>query len=108
MAKVWRKFKRMTRQYLSIRQLSELTPWTPTAIRRMIARGILVEGRHYTQPFGWHSQIIFRWDAVRELIEHGLPPEPRHVRPTQPPIDPDEVESRLHRLLRQRAQETRS
>jgi len=57
------------RQYLHIDQLAELTPWTPSAIRTMMARGIFKEGVHYFKPGGPNARPIFKWAAVQALIE---------------------------------------
>jgi len=61
------------RQYLYIEQLAELTPWSPTAIRTMMARGDFREGVHYHKPHGRRSRPIFSWVAVREFIEGAAP-----------------------------------
>lgn len=55
--------------YLSIRELAAFTPWTEQAIRTMIRRGTFKRGVHYFQPFGRRGQVIFKWQAVVELIE---------------------------------------
>ena len=60
---------RNQREYLSVEQLSELTPWTPQAIRTLVSRGTLREGVHFFRPFGRGSRLIFRWTAVVDLIE---------------------------------------
>ena len=53
--------------YLSIRELSALTPWTEQAIRTMIAKGVLKEGEHF---FHVGRRTVFKWEAVVEFIEH--------------------------------------
>jgi hypothetical protein len=57
------------RAYLSAEQLSELTPWTPDGIQKMIRRGVLVRGVHYFQPFGRRGRLLFKWEAIVALIE---------------------------------------
>ena len=57
------------RQYLYIHQLAELTPWSPAAIRTMMARGTLKPGVHFFRPHGSGSRPIFSWPAVQDYIE---------------------------------------
>jgi hypothetical protein len=57
------------REYLYVEQLAELTPWSPAAIRTMIARGILKQGVHFFKPQGPGSRPIFSWRAVVGYIE---------------------------------------
>lgn len=52
--------------YLSIRELSALTPWTEQAIRSKMAKGILREGEHF---FHDGRRPVFKWDAVVAYIE---------------------------------------
>ncbi len=59
------------REYLSIEQLAELTPWTPSAIRTMMTRGVFRLGVHFFKPFGTNSHPIFCWSAVERLIREG-------------------------------------
>jgi hypothetical protein len=54
--------------YLSIRELSALTPWTEQAIRTMIAKGILREGEHF---FHVARRPVLKWDAIVAFIEAG-------------------------------------
>lgn len=58
------------RAYLNADELSKLTPWSPEAIRRMVARGVLRKGEHYFQPFGPRTQLLFKWPAIAALIEN--------------------------------------
>jgi hypothetical protein len=53
--------------YLSIRELSALTPWTEQAIRTMITKGVLKEGEHF---FHVGRRTVLKWEAVVEFIEH--------------------------------------
>jgi hypothetical protein len=62
------------RAYLSAAQLAQCTPWTEDAIRRMVSRGILRRGVHVFQPLGPRSQLVFRWEAIVELIEGRAAP----------------------------------
>jgi hypothetical protein len=55
--------------YLSAEELAQRTPWTPNAIEKMIARGVLTRGVHFFQFGGRRSRLIFKWDAIVELIE---------------------------------------
>lgn len=57
------------RSYLYIEQLAACTPWSPDAIRTMIARGTLKLGVHYFKPHGPNSRPIFSWDAIVKHIE---------------------------------------
>lgn len=88
------------REYLYIEQLAELTPWTPDAIRTMIARHVFRLGVHYFKPHGRNSRPIFCWKAVREYIELGnagtgetIPLANGSV------VDLDEATTKAHRLL---------
>ena len=58
--------------YVSIAGLATLTPWSQSAIRRMISRGVFQRGVHYFQPTGEGGQVIFRLAAVIEFIEGAL------------------------------------
>ena len=53
--------------YLSIRELSALTPWTEQAIRTMMAKGVLKEGEHF---FRVGRRTVLKWNAIVSLIEH--------------------------------------
>lgn len=57
------------REYLSVAQLAALTPWSEAAIRTLMARGKLRQDEHYFKPFGPSSHPIFKWTAVKQLIE---------------------------------------
>jgi hypothetical protein len=52
--------------YLSIRELSALTPWTEQAIRTMMSKGVVKEGEHF---FHVGRRTVFKWEAVVEFIE---------------------------------------
>jgi len=60
---------RNRREYLSVQQLAELVPWSPSSIRSMICRGQLRQGEHFFKPFGAASHPIFRWTSIVNLIE---------------------------------------
>src|SRR5271166_7184108 len=47
--------------YVSIRELSSLTPWTEQAIRTMMAKGILRESEHF---FHVGRRPIFKWGRL--------------------------------------------
>jgi hypothetical protein len=57
------------REYLSIAQLAEVTPWTVEAINAKIKRGEFVRGVHYFQPNGRRGQVIVKWSAIVAFIE---------------------------------------
>ena len=52
--------------YVSIRELSALTPWTEQAIRTMIAKRIMREGEHF---FHVGRRPVFKWEAIVGFIE---------------------------------------
>ncbi len=52
--------------YVSIRELSSLTPWTEQAIRTMMAKRILREGEHF---FHVGRRPVFKWEAIVRFIE---------------------------------------
>jgi hypothetical protein len=54
--------------YVSIRELSSLTPWTQQAIRTMMAKRILREGEHF---FHVGRRPVFKWEAIVRFIERG-------------------------------------
>lgn len=90
------------REYLYIEHLAELTPWSPDAIRTMIARGVFRLGVHYFKPHGHGSRPIFCWRAIQEYIEQGgagsrrgetIPLADGSV------VDLDEATTKAHRLL---------
>ena len=91
------------REYLYIDQLADLTPWSPQAIRTMIARGIFKENVHYFRPNGAVSRPIFSWTAVVQYIE-GPQTKPADERAVPlaagGAIDLDEAAKEVHRLLR--------
>jgi len=62
--------------YLSIRELSALTPWTEQAIRTMMAKGVLREGRHF---FHVGRRTVLKWDAIVIFIERGEETEPLKI-----------------------------
>ena len=53
--------------YVSIRELSALTPWTEQAIRTMMAKRIMREGEHF---FHVGRRPVFKWEAIVGFIEH--------------------------------------
>jgi hypothetical protein len=55
--------------YLSIEELSALTPWTEQAVRSKIKRGDFIADVHF---FRIGRRIIFKWDAVVNLIENRV------------------------------------
>jgi hypothetical protein len=52
--------------YLSIRELSALTPWTEQATQTMMAKGVLREGEHFF-PVG--RRTVLKWYAIVGFIE---------------------------------------
>jgi hypothetical protein len=99
------------RAYLSAEQLSEVTPWTPDGIEKMMRRGVLMRGVHYFQPFGRRSRLVFKWDAIVALIEgravqsepqavvEGETVEPSAVAPARRTLDVEKATTDLQRLL---------
>ena len=86
--------------YVSVAELAALTPWSESAIRTMIARGVFQRGIHYFQPAGRKGQIVFRWDAVVRYIE-GEPTVPTQgIRLADGTVvDLEEAEKQARRLL---------
>ena len=88
------------KQDLYIDQLTQLTPWSPDAIRTMMARGEFKLGRDYFKPHGPNSRPIFSWPAVVEYIES----EPHELAGGKIPlangcvIDLNEATTKAHRL----------
>jgi hypothetical protein len=100
----WRDWATGMREYLYIEQLAELTPWTPQAIRTMMARGVFKRGVHYFKPHGPLSRPIFSWAAVMEYIrsEETLNDEGESAMvrlANGAVIDLDEATAKAHRLL---------
>lgn len=94
------------RPYLSASQLSELTPWTVSAIEKMIQRGTLIRDVHFFQRAP-RSERIFCWHAIEAFIR-GLPharpldrdPGPvAHCHGASDEIDVTQAETDLRRLL---------
>ncbi len=69
--------------YLSVAELSRLTPWTEQAIRTMVSKGILRCDEHF---FYVGRRAIFKWVAIVAFIERrtGAPAPDRlpHYRDT--------------------------
>jgi hypothetical protein len=63
-------YHRWPKPYVSVKELTELTPWTEEAIRTMMRKTILVEGKHY---FRVGRRDVFKWEAIVDFIER------RHV-----------------------------
>jgi hypothetical protein len=62
--------------YVSIRELSALTPRTEQAIRTMMAKGILRESEHF---FHVGRRPVFKWEAIVGFIEHRGTREPTGI-----------------------------
>ncbi|MGH7894027.1 MAG: hypothetical protein ACREQL_05115 [Candidatus Binatia bacterium] len=56
--------------YLYADELAALTPWTAEAIKKKVQRGELRRNLHYFQE-QHRDRLIFKWDAIVELIERG-------------------------------------
>lgn len=56
--------------YLSVAELSRLTPWTEQAIRTMISKGILRCDEHF---FYVGRRAVFKWAAIVAFIEGRTP-----------------------------------
>jgi hypothetical protein len=101
----------IVRVYLNVKELAELTPWTPKAIKRLVERGIFLRGKHYFQLRGHRDRLIFKWPAIVELIEGpssqnggvGEGPADSDRRLIElangTVIDGDEAQRRIERLL---------
>lgn len=57
------------REYLSVEQLTELTPWSAEAIKAMVRRRLFVHGVHYFQPSGPGTRLVFKWSAIVAFVE---------------------------------------
>lgn len=98
------------REYLSIEQVAELTPWTVEAIKAMVRRGTLVRGAHCFQPGGPGTRLVFKWSAVVGFVEgnacseRGNAPVVERGSAAIPMangrvIDVEEATQRAHRML---------
>lgn len=90
------------RAYLYIEQLAACTPWSPEAIRTMIARGAFKQGVHYFKPHGPSGRPIFSWEAIVSYIEgDGAVGEVGESIPLADGsvVDLNEATSKAHRLF---------
>jgi len=93
------------REYLSIRQLAQLTPWSTDAIEKMVRRGTFQRGVHYFQPSGTRTQLIFKWGAIVSWLESTSDGRPAHSQEAaqdllvKGPLDVAKAEENLGRLL---------
>jgi hypothetical protein len=91
------------REYLSAEQLSEVTPWSLSAIEKMVTRGILQRDVHYFQPFGRRTQLVFKWSAIVALIEGDCmksdETHSKHEVERRGEIDVEKAKAGLGRLL---------
>lgn len=62
--------------YVSIRELTALTPWTEQAVRTMMAKGMLKEGEHF---FHVGRRTVLKWGSMVGFIEHGEDDETQRV-----------------------------
>jgi len=90
--------------YLYIEELAALTPWTEDAIRTKVRRGELRHRVHYFQDHRG-GRLIFKWDAIVELIEGGgangtdeRAPTPHHP-PAGKVLDVEKAKAELQRML---------
>jgi hypothetical protein len=93
----------LVREYLSAEQLADLTPWTTNAIEKMVRRGLLQRGVHFFQPFGHRTQLLFKWNAIVELIEGESPKQKTSAAPDlllKGPLDVAKATEDLSGLLR--------
>jgi hypothetical protein len=56
----------MIKPYLSMSELSELTPWSEDSIKKLMQREVLQRGQHW---FHFGRRIVFKWAAIVTLIE---------------------------------------
>jgi hypothetical protein len=91
------------REYLSAEQLAEVTPWSISAIEKMVRRGVLKRDVHYFQPFGRRTQLVFKWSAIVALIEgknsHDEDTHSQHAVGRRGKIDVEKAKAGLGRLL---------
>jgi hypothetical protein len=52
--------RRLPKPYVSVKELTELTPWTEEAIRTMMRKRVFVEGKHY---FRVGRRDVFKWEG---------------------------------------------
>jgi hypothetical protein len=91
------------REYLSAEQLAKVTPWSLSAIEKMVSRGVLKRDVHYFQPFGRRTQLVFKWSAIVAVIEgHQTKSDDtggQHVVERRGEIDVEKAKAGLGRLL---------
>jgi len=94
---------RSVREYLSAEQLAKVTPWSLSAIEKMVSRGVLKRDVHYFQPFGRRTQLVFKWSAIVAMIEGDRTESNdtggQHVVETRGQIDVEKAKAGLGRLL---------
>ena len=61
--------QKSTREYLSIKELSELIPYDEQTIRNLMSKKEFRLGEHYFKP---HGRPIFKWSAIKAWIEGEL------------------------------------
>lgn len=88
------------RAYLYIDQLVEVTPWSASAIRTMIARGTFRQGVHYFKPHGPGGRPIFSWQAIVKYIEGLEVAEEEIPFANGRVVKLDEIAKEAQRLLR--------
>jgi hypothetical protein len=91
------------REYLSAEQLAKVTPWSISAIEKMVSRGVLKRDVHYFQPFGRRTQLVFKWSAIVVLIEGDRTESDdtggQHVVEGRGKVDVEKAKAGLGRLL---------
>lgn len=60
---------------ITTEELGERIRYTPRYIRRHLVDYKLLEGVHYTRPFGG-KKILFVWERIQDELNIGLSPIP--------------------------------
>lgn len=60
------------REYLSVKQLTQLIPYREQTIRNLISAGEFTEGVHYYKR---RRRLIFRWSAIQQWLNEQEPPD---------------------------------
>ena len=56
-------------EYLDTKSLTERLPFSKRKIEDMIAKGILIEGVHFTRPSGPRDKRVFFWSAIEKFLK---------------------------------------
>ena len=61
----------MTQTYLTTEELSERIKYTPRTIRVTLKDKVLIEGVHYSRPFGGRK-ILYVWEQIEKDMRNTL------------------------------------